>query len=405
MNTSLSGRMRGLLALALAAALAAGCGGGGGSDVGSGGTGAPASAFAQGPISGFGSIVVNGVHFDDSQASISDEDGHVLTSDDLHLGTTVDLQGSDDHSGEVHASVIHVRTDLVGTVTAAWDPATGRLAVLGQPVLVDASTALDDFTGGAGAIAAGSVVAVHALYDPATGVYVATRIEPATGATAFVVRGTVAALDTAAQTFAIGGQVFSYAGVTAPAGFADGQVVRVRLQTAQDGAGRWVVTGFSAGNVVPPEDHEGELEGVVGALTDAAHFTVAGIPVDASQAVFDPAGSSVVVQSRVEIHGTMTGGVLVATTVEVKTHGDDDNRGPGHGGGGDDGIEIDGPILTAIDTVAHTFGMRGPTTVDYTSAEFHDGTAADLATGRQVEVKGALSADGTRVIASRIEFR
>jgi len=401
MNHSPTGRLRGFLALALAAALAAGCGGGG--DVGSGGTGAPSSAFAQGPISGFGSIVVNGVHFDDSQASISDEDGHALTSDDLHLGTTVDLLGSDDHAGEVHASVIHVRTDLVGTVTATYDPATGRLAVLGQPVLVDASTALDDFAGGAGSIAVGTVIAVHALYDAATGVYVATRLEPATGASAFAVRGAVASLDTAAQTFAIGGQVFTYAGTTAPAGFADGQVVRVRLQTAQDASGRWVVTGFGAGTALPPDEHEGELEGVVGTLADAAHFTVAGIPVDASHAVFDPAGSAVVVQSRVEIHGTMTGGVLVATTVEVKTHGDDDNRGPDHGG--DDGIEIDGPILTAIDTVGHTFGMRGPTTVDYSNAEFHDGSAADLATGRQVEVKGALSADGTRVIASRIEFR
>jgi len=56
--------------LAACAALAASCGGG----VDSGGTGAPISSYASGPITGFGSVIVNGVRFDDRSATV--RDGH-----------------------------------------------------------------------------------------------------------------------------------------------------------------------------------------------------------------------------------------------------------------------------------------------------------------------------------------
>ena len=81
---------RSLLALVLVAAVAVGCGGGGGSTsvagVGSGGTG----SFTSGPITGFGSIIVNGIRFDESAASasgsIKDDDGVVGSSGSLKLG-------------------------------------------------------------------------------------------------------------------------------------------------------------------------------------------------------------------------------------------------------------------------------------------------------------------------------
>ena len=54
----------------LFAAILGGCGGG----VDSGGTGG-AATYANGPITGSGSIIVNGVRFDDSAAAISDDSG------------------------------------------------------------------------------------------------------------------------------------------------------------------------------------------------------------------------------------------------------------------------------------------------------------------------------------------
>ena len=65
-------RAAGLLvtvSITLSATLIAACGGGGG-----GLTADSATAYAAGPITGFGSIIVNGIRFDDSSASVLDDD-------------------------------------------------------------------------------------------------------------------------------------------------------------------------------------------------------------------------------------------------------------------------------------------------------------------------------------------
>ena len=78
--------VRRLLAPVIALLVAAGCGG-----VDSGGTGAVVSV---GPISGFGSIIVNGVRFDESSATIQDDDGNAVTRDRLLLGVMTRIDGS-----------------------------------------------------------------------------------------------------------------------------------------------------------------------------------------------------------------------------------------------------------------------------------------------------------------------
>ncbi len=400
-HPSLARPWRALCALFVATALAVGCGGGTDSGVGAGGTGSPLS-FSQGPITGFGSIVVNGVHFDDSGASVVDDDGNALSNTaSLRLGTVVDVQGGVVTNGATQASTIHVHVDLVGPVTAAWDSATGRLGVLGQPVRVLALTALDGFSGGAAAIQPGSVVAVSSLYDKATGVYVATRIDPAPTAPRFAIRGAPTAVDASAQTFTIGAAAFSYGSIAPPSGFAVGQVLRAVLAKAPDSNGRWTVTAFGQGQSTLPDGRRGGLRGVVSSAADATHFVVNGVSVDASAATVAPTGSVIGVQSRVEVQGTVVAGVLVATSVQVEASSDGEDD---HGGaGGDDGFEISGKILT-LDTTAMTLTMRGPTTVNYATATFSSGTAASLAVGKSIEVKGKLSADGSQVVATQVKF-
>lgn len=397
---SLTPSWRALAALLVATALAVGCGGGD-SGVGAGGTGSPLS-FSQGPITGFGSIIVNGVHFDDSRASVVDDDGNALSGpQSLRLGTVVDVQGGAVTDGVAAASAIHVHVDLVGPVTAAYDAGSGRLSVLGQPVRVLALTALDAYNGGAAAIPVGSVVAVSALYDKATGVYVATRIDPAPGAVRFAIRGAPTAVDTAAHTFTIGAAAFSYGSLAPPASFAAGQLLRAVLAKTLDSHGRWVVTAF--GQAVPtlPDGRRGDLEGVVNSATDSTHFVVDGVSVDASGATVTPAGSAVAVQSRVEVHGTIVAGVLVATSVEVAASDDEHED---HGGEGGGRFHVAGAIL-GLDTAHLTLTMRGPTTVSYATATFSSGTSADLAIGKEIDVKGNLSTDGSQVIATQIKFK
>ena len=85
---------RSLAALALMAAIAAcggGGGGGGGSTVSGVNTGSTGS-FTSGSISGFGSIIVNGVRFDDSAAAVKEEDGD--DARELKLGMMVAINSS-----------------------------------------------------------------------------------------------------------------------------------------------------------------------------------------------------------------------------------------------------------------------------------------------------------------------
>ena len=399
---------RALCALAAATALVTGCGGGADSGVGTGGTGSPQS-FSQGPISGFGSIIVNGVHFDDSGASVVDDDGNALShSQDLRLGTVVDVEGGAVVDDAATASTIHVHVDLIGPVTAAYDATNGRLAVLGQPVRVVSTTALDGFAGGAAAIAVGSKVKVSSLVDTATGVYVATRIDPATAPAYFAIRGTPSAIDAAAGTFTIGGVVFAYGNVAPPAQFAVGQLLRAVLATTPDSHGRWVVTAFGQAQAALPDGRKGGVDGVVSSATDATHFVVNGVAVDASKATITPAGAAIGVQSRVVVIGSASRGTLVASAVFVRAAHDNDDDHPGPPGGGDNGngndaIELDGTIM-ALDAVHQTLTMRGPTIVNYAAATFAGGKATDLAVGARVEVRGNLSTDGTQVIASKIKF-
>ena len=398
---------RALCALAMIAALVAGCGGGSDSGVGGGGTGSPLS-FSQGPITGFGSIIVNGVHFDDAPATVVDDDGNTLANTQaLRLGTVVDVQGGAIADDAATASAIHVHVDLVGPVTTAYNATTGRLAVLGQPVRVLSTTALDGFSGGAAAIAVGGTVAVSSLYDTATGVYVATRIDPAPNAPRFAIRGTPSAIDTTADTFTIGGVVFSYGNVAPPTTFAAGDLLRAVLATSRDSHGRWVVTAFGQARPTLPDGRRGGVQGVVSSATDATHFVVNGVAVDASRATVTPTGATIGVQARVEVQGTVTAGVLVATSVRVdaKDDGDDDDDNGNTGGNGDQGrFEIDGPVL-ALDTAHQTLTMRGPTTVNYATATFAGGgMIADLAVGKRIEVRGNLSPDGSQVIATQIKL-
>lgn len=382
----------GTLAVLVAACLLPACGGG----VEGQGTGSV--SYGEGPISGFGSIIVNGVRYDERSARITDDAGRTLAAGDLKLGMTVRVDGGaiDPLTLTATASAVHVGSDLVGVVSAR-DLAAGTLTLLGQTVRVTASTAFDDrLAGGLPAVAVGSTVEVFAILDPATGVYAAQRIEPEAAPGAYQLRGVVAALDTGARTLQMGGATVTWPAGLAPDGLANGQVVRLALATTPDAQGRWVASRFDDGAARPPEGAEVEIESVIARYASLADFTVSGVRVDASAARIEPAGATLAVGTRVEVEGRYRDGLLVADKLQVKGTGDD--------GGDDDGreVELHGAI-DALDTAARTFVVRG-LTVDYSAAEFKDGTPADLANGVQVEVKGHLAEGGAVVLAEEVEF-
>ena len=381
-------------AAALLAAVVAGCGGG----VDSGGTGAPATSFASGPITGFGSVIVNAVHYDDSAATVRDGNGALRSRNDLRLGMTIDVRGSaigTDSSGHAAstASSIVFASAIVGPV-AANDVAGRALLVLGQPVDIAASTVFaESLAGGQAAIAVGSIVEVYATLDAATGRYAATRVEAKGLGTPFSLRGIVSALDAVTRTFSFGALRISYAGVAAvPPTLANGRFVRVSLAAVPGAGGVWPATALVDG-APPIEDHdEAKLEGRVSAFTSLAVFSVDGRPVDARNARIE--GEGLALGARVEVEGTISAGVLVASRVKVEDEDDDENEE----------FEVRGPIVS-IDRTAKTFVVREVTVSYEGSVDFRGGSAVDLAVGRGVEARGRLTNDGTRLAAERIEFK
>jgi len=381
---------RGWLAVIAAASVLFGCGG-----VGTGGTG----AFASGPITGFGSIIVNGVRFDESSARIDDDDGGGRSAGELRLGMVVAIDSGEitsDASGRVaKATRVRIGSELVGPVDSV-DATAGTLLVIGQRVRVDAATVFDGgLGGGLASLAAGSVVEVYGFQDAASGGVLATRVEPRTPAPAvYKIRGSVAQLNNAALQFQIGDATLTYAGLASvPGGLANGTIVRARLATVRDALGRWVVQSLEPGLHSPADYDDAHVKGLVTQFNSASSFAINGIAVDASRATVE--GGAVSAGARVEIEGRFEGGVLVARKVEIGDAAQADQ------------FELHGNIAS-VDTTGKTFTLTGRSEViGFSRADLvyeGGGTPAGLTVGRRVEVRGVLSPDGTRVDATKIEF-
>lgn len=392
-RTALRSRIAHAMRATLAAVtmLVASCGG----DVDSGGTGSP--VYASGTITGFGSVIVGGVHFDDARATVLDGDGTVRSRDDLRLGMTTEVRGSavsaDANGTSVStADSIAFSSDLLGRVDSI-DTAGAQLRVLGQTVDIAATTVFDDasLSGGLAELSVGDIVEVYALFDAATSHHAATRIERKSTTANVVLRGVVGQLDTTARTFSIGSERISYATFNGglPAGLSNGSIVRLRLNPTQV-AGVWQVSALTDGVRRLPDQDDVRLEGLVTAFVSATQFSVDGVAVDAGAS---PA-SGVTLGVRVEVQGTARAGVLVASKVSVKGGGDDAGE-----------FELRGAV-TSPNAAQLSFVVRGVTVVYSTSTtEFRNGTAAGIVAGANVEARGPLSPDGTRLLATRITFR
>jgi hypothetical protein len=376
-----------LAAMAALAAQLAGCGGG----VDSGGTGTGAApTLAVGTISGFGSIIVNGARYDESAAQITADDGRALTRDDLRLGMRVSVLAALPDGGVAVASAVTVQSELAGPIEAL-DLAAGRLTVLSQRVDLNAATVVE---GGTAALAAGVDVRVYATLDVALQRYVATRVEPRTGAAFDRLRGVVGTLDSAGRTLTIGALRIDWSGA-APAdpasALAPGRRLSVKLSRSP-ASGTRVATEIESEPAELEDRDNAELQGRVTALTSARAFELDGVPVDAAAASFPGGEAGVVLGAKVEVEGRISGGVLVAAKVSVETEEE-----------GSEPYELNGEIAS-LDVDARSFVVHGVTVRWSTDTRFSDGTAADLAVGAQVEVKGALSGDGQQVEASSIQF-
>ena len=385
-------RVRTLLRTGLFAFILAGCGGG----VDSGGTGG-AATYASGPITGSGSIIVNGVRFDDSAATVTDDNGG-RTKSDLKLGMIVEVRGSaiDNSSGAPAstASSITFNSEMVGKIDSLPVGAQS-LVVFGQTVNIKTTTVFDDsLSNGIRSLAPTNVVEVYGLLDAITGQYTATRIELKSGATTeYRLRGKVSNFDGVAKEFNIGTERISYLSLSpadVPAGFANNMIIRIRVNSARTSS-VWVATRLRDGASRPDEQSHARVEGLISSFNLITQFSVAGVPVTTSVTTAFPDGQLFRLGDRVEVEGTMMNGSLAASKVEIETDSgslDFDFRGP----------------IEAVATQAIT--VRGTSISVPSGVEFRPNTksVSDLVLGANVEVKATL-VNGNQYQATRIEFK
>ncbi len=305
----------------------AACGGGSGnSTAGIDRTGSPVIA-SYGTVTAFGSVVVNGVHYDTSQATFV-IDGDLGTQADLGIGDVVLVNGTLD-SGSTTGVATTVRFDnnVEGPVTAI-DTVANTFVALGQLVRVSADTSFDDGIQPAAlaGLVVGDVVEVSGLVQSDDSIN-ATRIERRpTGGGAFQIIGAVAGTQVALRTFFLGAVFVNYsvAVVSGVAGgvVANGQRVRVKGTFGANGVLVASRVDYLGSNTLGGASGERrEVEGVITRFTSATDFSIGSLSVTTTaQTAYDGGtAADLGLNVKVEVEGTLNGsGRLVATNIEVR---------------------------------------------------------------------------------------
>ena len=222
--------------------------GGGNSDVAGGGIGG--TGITQGPITGFGSVIVNGIKFEDTGAAIEIEDVPNRPRTDLKIGMVVKIEWEKDTTDAYIAKSIVYGDDVQGPVRDIVIDGVGdaTFTVLGQQVMTHPGTTVFNGVVDATALVNGNIVEISGLKD-AAGVIHATFIDfknaVASAGETFELKGVVKSLDSIAKTFRLGAVIVHYSTLTAPimgtcvevkstAGIMNGHLVAGAIEVGDD---------------------------------------------------------------------------------------------------------------------------------------------------------------------------
>jgi hypothetical protein len=288
---------------------------------------------AVGSVSGFGSVIVNGVHYE-TEGAVINVNGGPATEGDLRVGYVVVIQAITPAEGSgAQASTIDFSHDVIGPLSAV-DVVNNRTTVLGQRVKINDATAYGPgiepaSVDGMALLVADQILRVSGFIGT-DGEILATRIELGLAGSKLEVTGIVTNLNTAVRKFEIGGLVVDYsgAGVESFPGGMPAPGDRVVAEGAQFGlAGELVVAELKLKEpgTVFEEGARLEVEGLISLISSASSFRVSGISVMSNAATKYSGGdaSMLGLDVRVEVEGRFdSSGVVVAEEVEFRPDGE-----------------------------------------------------------------------------------
>ena len=389
-------RISAILAVSSTLLLSA-CGGGGViallAEVGSGGTGSPLAAI--GVVTGFGSLIVDGVRRNDTTASYFSEAEQgtavAMPMTAAMLGHTMEL--SLDAGGNITSALMS--PEVVGPVSAV---SQDSITVLGTRIVANTDAALGPVTSFVGyatlaSVQPGDRVEVHGLLkaDSQGKPYLqATLIAQKLPGSGIRLTGVVSQYDTGTGSFALGSQTVTTGSATiSPSGstLANGLLVTVWSNTAAVDNAIVAATirikrpAQSSGNVT--------LSGPISNYISNSSFQVRNVAVDASAASITPASASLGNDRYVVIAGNydVTANKLKASSVTISTPSAPTS------------VEIHGMVANYVS--ASSFTLRG-VVIDASNATFTGGTTSQLANGVFLEVHGVVANSVVR--ATTVEF-
>jgi len=357
-----------------------------------------------GTISGFGSVIANGIEFNTDSATVT-MDGLPGTLSDLRIGMVVSIRGTvNDATGVAAANIINFTDVAEGPITDL-DTVNNTFVVLGRAVFFDEFTVFDDVT--VDTLANGNVVQVSGYWRSQERIQ-ATHIERKADAynagMLMEIEGEISGLNIGTQRFNIGTQACDYSVAMLDLGGADlidGLYVEVS-STASMSNGDLILDRIQARDRDQDKDQmcdsdcDFDMDGYVTLFVSPTEFDVDGFPVTTTSTTVYVNGTvdTLAADVKVAVSGTIDAtGVLIADKIVFRL--------PSL-------IEIQADV-EAIDSNNAAITVLGMTVTTNESTLFRDSSTAgvrefgldDLAIGDRVELRAYV--DGTSIVATRLE--
>ncbi|MBW2513254.1 MAG: hypothetical protein JRE21_01630 [Deltaproteobacteria bacterium] len=358
------------------------CGGGPSTGGGIGGTG----IISSGTVSAHGSIFVNGLEFDTSDAVIVVNGVEVGTGDEfvldyLDIGKVVLVEGTGDMDASLAvADRVTYRDNVAGPVESMADfgPTTKEIVVLGQRVILNVLTimkgiAFDDLMQDDLVVVSGLVDdtgAIRATFLEKTGEFVPGNI---VGVTGFVDN-----LDKDLETFQINSLTVDYFGIAPadlPEEFAENLLVEVE-GTLDVAGGVMTATSIESGDEFDDADQIEVLGFVtnVYSVVDPIEFSIGNqvVQLEANAEFVDGNAANIVLGAKLEAEGYLEDGILYADEIEFW---------------GPDQIEVEG-VVTATAPDDSEFTLDDKQVVQTNAGTIFEPLGLDIEEGMMIEVKG-----------------
>lgn len=319
---------------------------GGGTDYAEGGIGG--TGISSGSVTDYGSIVVNGVHFDTTGAVITKDDGAAVTNVNdadinqfINIGMVVTVKGTINDDGVTGKADSISYDDILEGPVVGTTPADNMINVLGQNVKVvdgvtvyacdesNANCTLSTFSTFAN-LAEDQVIEVSGFIDQngdITAAYIELQEDTYPNRNAFELKGYAKNVTTSSSSFTIGGLTIITAtdmtGLNGTYVKAKGTLDKTTMILTTNEAVEIESESFDI-----TDADKAELEGIATTgctTTTPCDFTLSGVTVHVdsnttfiTDSVITGSVADIIAGVKLEAEGKLQGGILYASEIEFK---------------------------------------------------------------------------------------